>query len=66
MLSGPPNRRKKRSIGESEPPSVLLSASTTFSFIVTLTEITDGFTRSTISAKPVGWATPDTALLACA
>jgi hypothetical protein len=34
--------------------------------MLTLTEITDGFTRSTMSAKPTGWATLRTSLLTCA
>ena len=42
--------------------SSLLLASAALSFIVTLTEITDGFTRSTTSAKPEGWAALDAAL----
>jgi hypothetical protein len=52
-------------MGEPDPSSsFLLLASETFSFIVTLTEITEGFTRSTMSAKPVGWAALDAAPLA--
>ena len=63
-LSGPPKRRKKRSIGEpgwNGVSSLLpLSSLATFSVILTFTEITDGFTRSTMSAKPVGFATSRT------
>ena len=44
-------------------PSSLLAP---FSLMLTLTEITDGFTRSTISAKPMGCATLRTSLLTCA
>src|SRR3954453_2214967 len=48
-------------------PSSLSLASVTLSFMVTLTEITDGFTRSTTSAKPAGCAAAvDTALPTCA
>src|SRR3984885_13542041 len=70
--SGPPKRRKKRSIGdpgwngESSLLLSLLSFLATFSLILTLTEITDGFTRSTMSAKPTGCATLRTSLLTCA
>src|ERR1700742_1264591 len=69
--SGPPKRRKKRSIGEpggnGESSSLLaLSSLAEFSVMLTLTEITDGFTRSTISAKPIGCATLRTSLLTCA
>ena len=47
--------------------SSLLLASAALSFIVTLTEITDGFTRSTTSAKPRGcWVALDAALAAWA
>ncbi len=68
--SGPPKRRKKRSIGEpgwngeeESSPSSLLAV---FSFMLTFTEITDGFTRSTTSAKPIGRSTLRTSLLTCA
>src|ERR1700682_5051924 len=70
--SGPPKRRKKRSIGEpgwnGESSSLLALSSllATFSLILTLTDITDGFTRSTMSAKPTGCATLRTSLLTCA
>jgi len=58
---GPPNWRKKRSIGEPDSSSSLFSLASVAFFIVTLTEITEGFTRSTMSAKPAGWATLETA-----
>src|ERR1700736_5178365 len=71
--SGPPKRRKKRSIGEpgwnGDESSLLLlelSSLATFSLILTFTEITDGFTRSTMSAKPTGFSTLRTSLLTCA
>src|SRR5580692_5921090 len=72
--SPPPKRRKKRSIGDpgwnGEASSLLLlsplSFLATFSLILTFTEITDGLTRSTMSAKPIGWATLRTSLLTCA
>src|ERR1700720_586400 len=68
--SGPPKRRKKRSIGEpgwnGESSLLELSSLATFSLILTFTEITDGLTRSTMSAKPIGWATLRTSLLTCA
>ena len=56
----------RRSGGRSAPsaspagtanPSLLSSFLATFSLMLTLTEITDGFTRSTMSAKPTGCAT---------
>src|SRR5467141_3966105 len=64
MPSGPPKRRKKRSIGEpgwNGESSLLfaLSSLATFSLMLTFTEITDGFTRSTMSAKPTGRSTLD-------
>ena len=34
--------------------------------MLTFTEITDGFTRSTMSAKPIGRSTLRTSLLTCA
>src|SRR2546423_15084119 len=59
--SGPPKRRKKRSIGEpgwnGESSLLELSSLAIFSLMLTLTEITDGFTPSTISAKPIGFST---------
>src|ERR1700704_6766787 len=68
--SGPPKRRKKRSIGEpgwnGESSLLELSSLATFSLILTFTEITDGFTRSTMSAKPAGFSTLRTSLLTCA
>ncbi len=69
--SGPPKRRKKRSIGEpgwngESSLLSLLSFLATFSLMLTFTEITDGFTRSTISAKPTGFSTLRTSLLTCA
>src|ERR1700730_9789618 len=74
--SGPPKRRKKRSIGEpgwnGEESSLLLlelsSFDASFSLMLTFTEITDGLTRSTMSAKPTGLSTLRTSLLtwACA
>src|SRR5665213_1113990 len=67
--SGPPKRRKKRSIGEpgwNGESSLLSSLDATFSVMLTLTEITDGFTCSTMSAKPTGCATLCTSLLTCA
>ena len=69
--SGPPKRRKKRSIGEpgwnGESSLLLSSFLASFSWMLTLTEITDGFTRSTMSAKPTGCATLlCTSLLTCA
>src|SRR6476659_8723488 len=45
------------------PSSSLVLALVALSFIVTLTETTEGFTRSTISAKPTGCAALDTVLL---
>ena len=42
--------------------SSLLLASVVLSFVVTLTEITDGFTRSTTSAKPRAGRRSDAAL----
>ena len=44
------------------PSSSLAFALVALSFIVTLTEITEGFTRSTVSAKPIGCAALETAL----
>jgi hypothetical protein len=68
--SGPPKRRKKRSIGEpgwnGESSLLALSSLATFSLMLTFTEITDGFTRSTMSAKPTGFSTLRTSLLTCA
>ena len=68
--SCPPKRRKKRSIGEpgwnGESSLFPLSSFATFSLMFTFTEITDGFTRSTISAKPTGFCTLLTSLLTCA
>src|SRR3981081_995930 len=68
--SGPPKRLKKRSIGEpgwnGESSLLLLSSLASFSAMLTFTEITDGFTRSTMSAKPTGCATLRTSLLTCA
>src|SRR5207248_3904008 len=69
--SGPPKRRKKRSIGDpggnGESSSLLaLSSLELLSAILILTEITDGFTRSTMSAKPIGRSTLRTSLLTCA
>ncbi len=70
MPSGPPNRRKKRSIGEpgwnGESSLRPATSSRPRSPIRTLTEITDGFTRSTMSAKPTGCATLRTSLETCA
>src|SRR5215203_3657171 len=69
MPSGPPKRRKKRSIGEpgwnGESSLLLLLALSSlpaFSAMLTFTEITDGFTRSTMSAKPIGFSTLRTSL----
>ena len=70
--SGPPKRRKKRSIGEpgwnGESSSLLALSSPfgVFSAMLILTEITDGFTRSTMSAKPIGRSTLRTSVLTCA
>src|SRR5256885_10461802 len=55
--SGMPKRRKKRSIGEpggkgESPPSKLIVRGPPST--LTRTEITEGFTFSTISAKPTG------------
>src|SRR5215212_3455018 len=71
MPSGEPKRRKNRSIGEpgwnGVASSLLpLSSLVSFSLMLTFTEITDGFTRSTISAKPTGFCTLLTSLLTCA
>src|SRR5207244_10345077 len=70
--SGPPKRRKKRSIGEpgwngeSSLSLLALSSFAVLSEMLILTEITDGFTRSTMSAKPIGRSTLRTSLLTCA
>src|ERR1700743_503296 len=68
--SGPPQRRQKRSIGDpggnGESPLSPSSLEATFSLMLTLTEITDGFTCSTMSAKPTGWAALWVSLLTCA
>ena len=69
MPFSPPKRRKKRSIGEpgwNGVSSSELSSLATFSLMLTLTEMTDGFTRSTMSAKPIGRATLLTSLATCA
>src|SRR5207302_3605500 len=63
--------RKKRSIGDpggnGESSSLLaLSSFELLSAILILTEITDGFTRSTMSANPIGRSTLRTSLLTCA
>jgi hypothetical protein len=64
---------KKRSIGEpgwnGESSSLpALSSLATFSLILIFTEMTDGLTRSTMSAKPTGFCTLLSSLLtwACA
>src|SRR5882724_5932911 len=70
MPSGPPKRRKKRSIGEpgwnGESSLFALSSLASFSLMLIFTEITDGLTRSTMSAKPTGRSTLRTSLLTCA
>jgi len=69
--SGPPKRRKKRSIGEpgwNGESSLLLLGHHPCELLgdIDLTEITEGFTRSTMSAKPTGRSTLRTSLLTCA
>src|SRR5215472_9270288 len=64
--SGPPKRRKKRSIGEPGGKGESSELLSDFSRILTRTEITDGLTRSTMSANPTGRCTLPTSFETCA